>query len=60
MTKLVNKKWGNISHSISFSSESIVNTLAKYGFVPRKCFDVEIIGKIQNNIHLWKTGRKYA
>ena len=48
----VNKIWGNASHSISFSSESMANTLKKYGFVPRKCFTAEI-KEVQNNRHVW-------
>ena len=50
----VNKTWGNASHSISFSSERMANTLKKYGFVPRKCFTAEFKGEVQNNRHVWR------
>ncbi|MGA9844719.1 MAG: hypothetical protein WBQ25_20655 [Nitrososphaeraceae archaeon] len=49
----VNRIWGNASHSISFSSERMANTLKKYGFVPRKCFTAEI-KEVQNNRHVWR------
>jgi hypothetical protein len=50
----VNKERGNASNSISFASESMANALAKYGFVPRKCFTAEIKGGIENNRHVWR------
>ena len=50
----VNRRWGNASHSISFSSERIANVLEKYGFVPRKCFTAEIKGGVENNRHVWR------
>jgi hypothetical protein len=50
----VNKTWGNTSYSLSFSSEKMANTLAKYGIVPNKCFIAEIKGGVESNRHLWR------
>lgn len=50
----VNKTWGNTSHSLSFSSEKMANTLEKYGIVPNKCFIAVIKGGVEYNRHLWR------
>jgi hypothetical protein len=50
----VNKVWGNSSNSISFLSERMANALAKYGCVPRKCFNGEIKGGMENYRHCWR------
>jgi hypothetical protein len=50
----VNKKAGNISYSISFSSVKIANSLRSYGIVPNKWFIVKINGGLENNRDLWR------
>ncbi|MFL6398808.1 MAG: hypothetical protein ACJ72J_04415 [Nitrososphaeraceae archaeon] len=50
----INKIWQNTSCSLSFSSEKMANALAKYGFVPNKCFIAEIKGGVEFNRHLWR------
>ncbi len=50
--RAVNKKWKNTSYSISFRSERLANVLVKYGFVPRKCFNAQIKGGLENNQHI--------
>jgi hypothetical protein len=32
----------------------MANALAKYGFVPRKCFNAEIKDGIENDRHVWR------
>ena len=52
--KNLNKLSGNTSYSISFSSERLSNVLAKYGFVPRKCFTAQVKGGVEHSKHLWR------
>jgi hypothetical protein len=52
--RYANKRWGNVSHSISFRSEKIANALAKYGCVSRKCFKVKIKGGLEYDRDLWR------
>jgi hypothetical protein len=54
LSRYVNKIWENVSYSISFPSQRIANVLAKYGFVPRKCFTAKIKGGVENNRHVWR------
>jgi hypothetical protein len=49
----INKRWGNISCSLSFSSERIANRLAEYGIVRRKCFVGKAAG-LEDNKHFWR------
>jgi hypothetical protein len=48
-----NKRWGNTSCSLSFSSERIANKLAEYGIVRRKCFVGKAAG-LEDNKHFWR------
>jgi hypothetical protein len=50
----VNKTWGNISYSLSFSSEKMASAFSTYGFVPKKCFIAEVKGGVESNRHLWR------
>jgi NUMOD3 motif len=54
ISRYANKIWANVSYSISFPSQQMANALAKYGFVPRKCFTAEIKGEVENNRHVWR------
>ena len=49
----VNKRFGNSSCSLSFSSERIATRLAEYGVVVRKCFVGKSIG-LQDSKHFWR------
>jgi hypothetical protein len=48
------KARGNVSYSISFSSEKMAEDLARYGVVPGKCFIVKVKGGVENNKDLWR------